>query len=205
MAVVGWLLRVAAVGFVVLAGGCADEVRPEPSAHRELPPPIHLGRARTADGVTLRLSSIRDAGGPCLLVDGLPGGTRGCGRAPSERVPASSAAIDGDAFVRRRGEARMELYGATAPEAERVVVRFREPCGRRRRATATLIHAGDQGALARAGIRKPLGYFVSSVPREARRISAEARGRSGLVLGRTGFDRLVRGMHPTVFILRRAP
>src|SRR5688572_4179697 len=62
---------------------------------------VTLACGETAAGRELRLYSFQDAGGPCVVLAGLPGGTRGCGRAPSERVPASSAAIGGPAIVRR--------------------------------------------------------------------------------------------------------
>ncbi len=132
---------------------------------------------------------------------GLPGGTRGCGRAPSERVPPSSAAIGGPAIVRRFAGAPLELYGETAPEVHRVVLRYRLPRGVSGRRPALLIRVSDRAALAAAGIRQPFGYFAGMVPGKARRVVAEAHGRSGAVLGRFAFDRLAAGMHPTVFIV----
>ena len=162
---------------------------------------VTLACGETAAGRALRLYSFRDAGGPCVRLAGLPGGTRGCGRAPSEWVPPSSAAIGGPAIVRRFAAAPLELYGETAPEVHHVVLRYRLPRGGSGRRTAVLIRVSDRAALAAAGIRQPFGYFVGMVPATARQVVAEARGRSGAVLGRFAFDRLAAGMHPTVFIV----
>jgi hypothetical protein len=65
------------------------------------------------------------------------------------------------------------------------------------------MRARDREALAAAGIRRRFGYFVGFVPRRAKGIYAAALDRCARVLGRVDFDRLVRGMHPTVFILGR--
>jgi hypothetical protein len=161
---------------------------------------IVLGCARTPAGTAIELSSFRDAGGPCLNISGLPGGTRACGRAPSERVPPARGAIGGGAIVRRSGTAPLELYGETAPSVHRVVVRYRAPRGRQRQKPATLIRATDTVALSASGIREPFGYFVGTVPRRAVGVYAVALDGSGELRGRLGFDRLARGMHPTVFI-----
>lgn len=163
---------------------------------------VVLARADAPGGATLRLSSVRDAGGPCLMIDGLPGGTRGCGRAPGERVPAERGPIGGAAIVRRAAGARIELYGETAPDVRSVRVCFRGGRGRRECRAASLMRARDRQALAAAGIRRPFGYFVGFAPSRAKGIYGAALGECGRVLGRVDFDRLVRGMHPTVFILR---
>jgi hypothetical protein len=187
------LLLSAAIGFaaatvVLLAGsGAGDQA-------------VVLGRVDGPSGATLRLSSVRDAGGPCLMIDGLPGGTRGCGRVPGERVPPARGPIGGAAIVRSGG--RIELYGETAPRVRGVRVCFRRGRGLRECRSASLIHARDRGALAAAGIRRPFGYFVGFVARRAKGIYAAALDRCGHVLGRIDFDRVVRGMHPTVFMLR---
>jgi hypothetical protein len=161
---------------------------------------IVLGCARTRAGGAVQLYSFQDAGGPCLNIAGLPGGTRACGRAPSERVPPVRVAIGGGAIVRRSAPAPLELYGETAPNVHRVLLGYRLPNGGQRQSPATLIRARDRAALREAGIRRPFGYFVGAVPRRARQISAVARGSAGKVLGRLGFDRLAQSMHPTVFI-----
>jgi hypothetical protein len=148
----------------------------------------------------LQLFSFHDAGGPCLNIAGLPGGTRACGRAPSERLPPVPAAIGGGAIVRRSAGAALELYGETAPDVRRVVLRYRLPRIGPGETTATLIRVRDRAALRAAGIRAPFGYFVGVVRPRARRVSAVALDASGEPLGRLGFDRLIRSMHPTVFI-----
>lgn len=162
---------------------------------------IVLGCGRTQRGTALQLYSFRDAGGPCLNITGLLGGTRACGRAPSERVPPGREAIGGGAIVRRSAAAPLELYGETAPNVRRVILRYQLPGGRPGHKPATLIRVTDRDALRAAGIRRPFGYFVGAVPPRARHVSAVALGSSRAVLGRLGFDRHARNMHPTVFIV----
>jgi hypothetical protein len=163
---------------------------------------IVLGCGRNTAGRTIELYAFRDAGGPCLNIAGLPGGTRACGRAPSERVPPAKGAIGGGRIVRRPGDAPLEVYGETGQSVRRVLVRYRAPQGRPSQKPATLIRATDTAALSASGIREPFGYFVGAVPRRAVRVFALALDASGEVLGRLGFDRLARGVHPTVFIAR---
>jgi hypothetical protein len=160
---------------------------------------IVLGCAKTPDATLVAVYSFRDAGGPCLNIAGLPGGTRACGRAPSEREPPSRAAIGGAAVVRRSPAAPLELYGETASNVRRVLVRYRLR-GRpgQRRASLILVH--DRAALRAARIREPFGYFIGVVPPRAGQVFAVALDRSSHEVGRLGFDRLVREMHPTVFI-----
>lgn len=158
------------------------------------------GLGRTRAGTTLQLYSFRDAGGPCLNIAGLPRGTRASGRAPSERVPPARDAIGGGAIVRRSAGARLELYGETAPNVRRVLVRYRVSHGRPVQRPATLIRARDRAALSAARIREPFGYFVGAVPARPGQVSALALDGSGVVLGRLGFDRFAGDMHPTVFI-----
>lgn len=161
---------------------------------------VILGCAETRGGHELRLYAWGDAAGPCLYLAGLPGGTRGCGRAPSERLPPSGAAIGGPAIARRPAGAPLELYGETGPAVHRVVLRYRLREKRRGRREAVLIRVRARAALAAAGIRRPFGYFVGMVPRKARQVVAEAQDHSGGTLGRLEFDRIVSSMHPTVFI-----
>ena len=159
-----------------------------------------LGCARTATGSEVRLYAIRELGGPCLVLTGLPGGPRACGRAPSERVPAKSAPLGGPVIARRSPEADLEVYGETSPSVRRVVVSYRLPDGRAGRRRATLIRAEHRGSLRAARVRDPFGYFFGALPPEARRVVAVALDRSGAKLGRLGFDPIVRTMHPTVFL-----
>lgn len=161
---------------------------------------IVLGCGRSRAGSALRLFSIKDEAGPCLGISGLPGGTRMCGRPPSEVVPPARDAIGGGAIVRRSAGAQLELYGETAPNVRRVLARYRLPHGRLGSRRATLIRVSDRAALRAAGIQRPFGYFVGAVPARARHVSAVALDASGKVLGHLGFDRLARDMHPTVFI-----
>jgi hypothetical protein len=163
---------------------------------------VVLGCGRTTAGRAVELYALRDAGGPCLNIAGLPGGTRACGRAPSERVPPARDAIGGGLIVRRSGSAPLEVYGETAPSVRRVLLRYRAPQGRPRHKPATLIRATATAALSASGVRESFGYFIGAVPRRAVRVFAVALDASGEVLGRFGFDRLARGMHPTVFIAR---
>jgi hypothetical protein len=164
-------------------------------------PALVLACERTPAGTEIRLSSLRDDAGPCLTIDGLPGGTRACGRAPSELGPPSRAATGAGAIVRRAGGAPLELYGATAPAVRRVLLRYRLSGGRAGRRPATLMRVTDPGALRAAGIREPFGSFVGAVPRRAREVMAAAVDRSGEVLGRAAFDGF-GDMVTTVFIAR---
>lgn len=159
-----------------------------------------LGSARTPGGARIQLTAVWDAAGPCLHVDGLPGGPRGCGRAPSERVPPARAAIGGGVFAQRSPHAPLELYGETAPDVQRVVVRYRLHGDRAGARAATLIRASHAGALRRAGIRGPFGYFVAFAPPRAQDVIAEARDASGALLGRLRYDGIIRSLHPTAFI-----
>ncbi len=161
---------------------------------------VTLGCGVTPAGRELQLYAWGDDAGPCLYLAGLPGGTRGCGRAPSERLPPSFAAIDGPAIVKLPGRAPLELYGETGPRVHRVVLRYRLRQGHRSRLEALLLRIRNRAALAAAGIRRPFGYFVGMVPRRATQVVAEARDRPGETLDRFEFDRVVSSMHPTVFI-----
>jgi hypothetical protein len=161
---------------------------------------VLLGCARTPAGTMVRLYAIRQGGGPCLVIDGLPGGARGCGRAPSERVPPRTGAIADGAIVRRTPRAKLELYGETAATVRRVVLRYRVRGGRPRERPATLIRAEHSGSLRAARIREPFGYFLGAVPPRARKVFAVALDEAGEELGRLGFDRLARSMSPTAFI-----
>jgi hypothetical protein len=191
-----------------VAGGCdQSDQRPQADGGRDVAAarPVTLGRARLPDRSVVTLSAVADDAGPCLRLSGLPGGIRGCGRAPTERVPVVEAAMGGPAIVRTRRGARLELYGETAPHVRRVVVRYRRSGRRPARTRATLIRVTDPAALRAAGIRAPFGYFVGSVPPGAHRIVAEARGGSGAHLGLLRFDPIAGSMHPRVFILVSRP
>jgi hypothetical protein len=161
--------------------------------------PIVLGCTRTRAGRVVTLYAFRQAEGPCLVIAGLPGGPRACGRAPSERVPATDAALGGPVVARRSPVARLEVYGETAPEVRVVVVRYRLPVGRSGEREATLIRAEDPTALRAARVPEPFGYFTGAVPAPASRVTAVALDASGEAIGRLGFDQ-VADLHPTVFI-----
>ena len=164
-----------------------------------------LACGRVGGGTAVELFSFRDAARPCINIAGLSGGTRACGRAPSEQVPPAHMAIGGPVFVQRSPGAKLELYGETAPNVRRVVLRYRlsgRGVGLR---PATLIRVTDDEALRAAGIRSPFGYFVGFVPPRATDISAEAHARRGDVLGRLDFDGVVRSLQPTAFVATRTP
>ncbi len=187
-------------------GGLGCGVTPE-QKRADVParPAVLVGCSRKSGGRDVRLYSLRDAGGPCIYIAGLPGGTRGCGRAPSERVPPIRAAMGGAVALRRSPDAPLEVYGETAPEVRRVVVRYRLPQAGLEQRRATLVRVSDRTALRAAGISQPFGYFVGAVPARAKQVLAEARGRSGAVLGRLAFDRLAGPTNPNVFIAIRPP
>jgi hypothetical protein len=175
----------------------------EPGISRQKPP-IVLACGRTTEGRPVELFTFRDAGGPCLSIAGLPGGTRACGRVPSERVPQVRAGIGGPVIVQRSPGAPIELYGETGGEAQRVTIRYRTSAdGPVRQRRAALLRARDDESLEAAGIRRPFGYFIGSVPPTAQDIVATARTRSGDVIDRADFDPIVDSMPPRAFIVRR--
>ena len=102
--------------------------------------------------------------------------------------------------MRRSPDAPLELYGETLAKVEQVVLRYRLPGGWVGRRFATLIRVTDRSALDAAGIRKPFGYFVGTVPPRAREVYAVALDHSAQKLGRLAYDRLARDMPPRVFI-----
>src|SRR5919107_4668793 len=97
-------------------------------------------------GGRLTLDTIRDdsGAGPCLVVRGLPGGRRGCARAPSERVPPVRRPVSAVGIMRARRGAPAELYGETGPRVARVVVRYAGPWRGRRTTHATLLRVTDR-------------------------------------------------------------
>jgi hypothetical protein len=162
---------------------------------------VVLGCGLTRAGTRVQIYSFRDAGGPCLNIAGLPGGTRACGRAPSERVPAARNVIGGGVIVRRSPAGPLELYGETAPNVRRVLLTYRMPSTRPHQREATLVRVTHRTALNRARISHPFGYFVGAIPPRAIRVAAIALDGAGDPLGRLGFDRLGRSTRPnTVFI-----
>lgn len=165
---------------------------------------ILLACGQTGEGRSVAIYSSREAaGGPCLSIAGMPGGVRACGRAPSERVPPVRGDVSGPTIVQRTTNAPIELYGETGSDARRVTIRYLASDGVVRRKRATLLRAHGHEALEAAGIRRPFGYFVGSVPASADGIVATAHTRSGDVVGRAGYDALVGSMDPTVFIAQR--
>ena len=164
---------------------------------------IVLACGRTTGGSQIELYALAgDHGVACINIAGLPGGTRACGVAPSDRVPRPRTHLIGDAVVQRSPGAPLELYGAAAPDVQSVVLRFQSPRRRPGQRAATLIRARDRGALKAARIERPFGYFLGSVPDGAEQIWADARDGAGRVVGRFDFDPL-RSMHPTVFIAEK--
>ena len=160
---------------------------------------IVLGCAGSQEGRQIEIYSFRDAAGPCLNVAGMRGGPRACGRPPSERRPASRAPLSGPAIAQPSDQAPIEIYGETAARVTRVMIRYRRS-GTRRATRATLVRVQDRNALDAAGIERPFGYFVGSVPSSATGIVAEARAADGHTLGRLDFDPVVESMPPTAFI-----
>jgi hypothetical protein len=155
-------------------------------------------------GGRLELHVLRDAGGPCIVIRGLPGGPRACGRAPSERVPQVRRQISAGPIVRRSAGSPVELYGETGPRVAEVIIRYAGPRGCERTAHATLARALDPLALSEARIRRPFGYFVAKVPGSVRRAWADARTRSGDLLGSADFSKLLADGRPTTVFLQRA-
>jgi hypothetical protein len=153
-------------------------------------------------GGQVELYVRQDAGGPCIVIRGLRGGPRACGRSPSERVPEVHRPVSAGPIVRRSKNSPVELYGETGPRVAEVVVRY-VARGCEGSVHATLARATDRRALAAARIRRPFGYFVATVPGGVRRASAEARSASGELLGSADLSRrLADGLATTVFLER---
>ncbi len=154
-------------------------------------------------GRELELHVRQDAAGPCIVIRGLRGGPRACGRAPSERLPEVHRPVSAGPIVRRSENSPVELYGETGPRVATVTIRYVTPRRRERIIHATLARATDRSALAAARIRRPFGYFVATVPGGVRRASAEARSASGALLGSADFSELLAdGLATTVFLAR---
>ena len=183
----------------VLLASCSEE-RPR-SPHRG-----PLATEPLPGGGRLELHARHDLGGPCIVIRGLPGGPRACGRAPSERVPPVRRPISRGPIVRRSAGGPVELYGETGPRVTRVTIRYIGRRYRERTVQATLARATNRRALSAARIRRPFGYFVATVPGNARRAWADARNASGDLLGSADFSRLLADAHPmTAFLERGEP
>jgi hypothetical protein len=156
-------------------------------------------------GGRLELRVREDAGGPCIVIRGLPGGPRACGRAPSERVPEVRRPISAGPIVRPSAGSAVELYGETGPRVAHVSIRYTGPRGCERTVHATLARATDRRSLSVARIRRPFGYFVATVPGSARRAWADARTRSGRLLGSADFSKRLADKRPTTVFIERAP
>jgi hypothetical protein len=184
--------------FAAVAGSCSDE-------QTRSSPPDPLATEPLPGGGRLALHVRHDAGGPCIVIRGLPGGPRACGRAPSERVPEVRRAISAGPIVRRSAGGPVELYGETSARVTDVVIRYTGATHRERMVHATLARATARHALEAAGIRRPFGYFVATVPGTTRQARAEARAASGQVLAGADFSRLLADGRPTTVFLERGP
>jgi hypothetical protein len=190
------LLLVTATVSLAALSSCSEE----PSVSRPARP---LATERLPGGGQLELHVRQDAGGPCIVIRGLAGGPRACGRAPSERLPEVRRAISAGPIVRRSEGSPIELYGETGAHVAGVIIRYVSPRERERTVHATLARVTDRRALAAAQIRRPFGYFVATVPGGVRHASAEARSSSGELLGSADFSTLLAdGLATTVFLER---
>ena len=155
-------------------------------------------------GGLLELHASHDAGGPCIVIRGLPGGPRACGRAPSERVPRERRPVSAGPIVKRSARGPVELYGETRARVARVTIRYIGSHCVERTVRATLARATDRRALSAARIREPFGYFVATVPGTVRRAWADARTASGDLLGSADFSTLLADRRPTTVFLQGA-
>lgn len=178
----------------MLVSAVLSAVAPGPLASEPLP-----------GGGRLELRARQDAGGPCIVIRGLPGGPRACGRAPSERVPEVRRPISAGPIVRPSAGSAVELYGETGPRVVQVSIRYTAPRGCERTVQATLARATDRRSLSVARIRRPFGYFVATVPGSARRAWADARTGSGRRLGVADYSKLLADKRPTTVFIERAP
>jgi hypothetical protein len=190
------LLLVTATAALAALSSCSEE----PSVSRAARP---LATEPLPGGGQLELHVRQDAGGPCIVIRGLAGGPRACGRAPSERLPEVRRAISAGPIVRRSKGSPIELYGETGPRVAGVIIRYVSPRERERTVHATLARVTDRRALAAGQIRRPFGYFVGTVPGGVRSASAAARSASGEPLGTADFSPLIAdGLATTVFLER---
>ena len=151
-------------------------------------PSVVLGCARTDDGDQIQLSASGAGAGPCLeIIWSDRQGSRGCGRAPLERVPPKSGPLTFDGTAQPDSLAPIEVYGGTSRAVQGVVVDYRVQ-GLRGSADAALISVIDRRALRRAQVERRFGYFVAEVPPGVRHCRATALGAGGRELSAKGCD-----------------
>ena len=118
-----------------------------------------------------------------------------------ERFAEMKALLDEDErFVARRSPQRLRFYRnferalALAPRSARYVALSDQDDEWHPDKLETLLAELGDAQLVYSD------YFAGSAPLRARDVMAVALGASGEELGRLGFDRIARDMHPTVFI-----
>lgn len=160
---------------------------------------VLLACVQLADGREVELFSGIQSGGLCLQIVGIDSRVRECGNAPSEQEPPMTGAVAAQAIAQPNSSAALEVYGAVSTDVTTVSLRYTQG-GSPQLARAEVIHVKDRGALERAGIGEPFGYFVGELPAKASNVTALAKNGEGRALGRAGFEPFLRSQPRRAFI-----
>ncbi|MGH2993152.1 MAG: hypothetical protein ACRDL1_06420 [Solirubrobacterales bacterium] len=199
-----WALMTLAVLLLGLSS-CGDDSSPEFSASDdaadarrreanvasecEANPPLRQKQVLLAcgdftHGRVLQIRTGRSPSGQkgCLEIYGLgDGDARACGFVPSERVPSKAGeALVADSIAQTGARDPLELYGATSPDVDSVVIHYAGIPETEQRTPATLIRVTDPAALRSARLEGPFGYFVAEVPPD----TTQATAGEGVTIGR---------------------
>jgi len=189
--------------------GCGDSARDGRMTADEDPCPLgkRLESGTAFGGLVLGCGELRDGRliqlryrGGCLEVIGMDEKTsRGCSYPPSVRKPEQSRSLQRSGTVQTRSDARIEVYGVTLPEVDRVVLTYLRG-GSPGRTPTELVAVNRSRLLRRASIEDPFGLYVGLEPATARRCRAVALDSRGEPLG-VESCRPYEGLAPDAFIL----
>lgn len=168
-----------------LAGDAQSAQNVLPREHRRA---VTLASRKLVDGRTVELRVRRADGGYCLRIVGVGARTRGCGRAPSTHESLAGRSIIPDAVAQRNSGAPLEIYGSTAADVARVMVKYRLS-GEPSRRHAELLRVTNKEKLRRAAISSRFGYFFAELPSRASRVKVTAHDACGRRLGAANFRR----------------
>lgn len=189
-----------ALAFAALVGAETSAELGSPSRQQAEPSSCQLGaRLRDSGGLgalvlgcvdtpglsRLKLLAVGDdsGAGPCLEIVGIDHrGSRGCGRAPLERVPPSQGPVTFDATAHAGPGLPIEVYGGISASVASVELTY-DVRGHRVSRTATVIAVSNPKVLRKAGIDAPFGYFAGKMPVRFFGCRAVAYGSGGRRLG----------------------
>lgn len=196
---------------IVVVTGCGGSASDDRAPDRAACP---LGeRVRDGgnfDGIVLACGELQDGRmiqlryrSGCLEVIGMDDRTsRGCGYPPTVREPDQTRAIQRSGTVQTGRTAPIEVYGATLPAVNRVVLTYLRG-GSPDTAEPELISVTRPQLLRQASIEESFGFYVGLVPANARRCAAVALDSQGEPLG-VESCRPFEGLAPDAFILGSA-